>query len=65
MNAVNSEHEKNLPDDSWRLYQLQKLPSAPDHDYNRFSTGSRATLWEILKDNGIDIREELLKFHDR
>ena len=65
VNAVNNEHAKNVPDDQWRLLQLRKALSASDHDYNRFSTGSKATLWDGPKCKGIDIRGELLKFHER
>ena len=65
VNAVNNEYEGYLHDDSWRLCQLQRALSASDHDYSKFDIGSRATLWEGPKNEGIDIRDELLKFHDR
>jgi len=39
INAVNSENDKNLQNDSWRLYQLEKSLADPDHDYNKFGTG--------------------------
>lgn len=39
VNAVNSEHEKNIPVDQWRVRQLEKSQSKPDHPYNHFSTG--------------------------
>ena len=41
VNAVNSEHEKNLPSDSWRLRQLESSLSDPEHDYHKFGTGSK------------------------
>lgn len=41
VNAVNSEHEKNLPSDSWRLRQLESSLSDPEHDYYKFGTGSK------------------------
>ena len=65
VNAVNSEHEKNIPSDVWRTDQLEHSLSDPSHDYNRFSTGNKATLGEDAKSKGLDTREELLKFHDR
>lgn len=65
VNAVNSEHEKNIPNDSWRLDQLEKSTSKPNHDYNKFGTGNKATLDTIPKEKGINVREELLKFHDK
>ena len=38
VNAVNSEHEKNLPSDTWRLRQLESSLSDPEHDYHKFGT---------------------------
>eukprot|EP00667_Euglena_gracilis_P006469 EG_transcript_6520 len=42
--AVNNEHEKNLQDDSWALWQLWKHLADPRHPFHKFSTGSKATL---------------------
>lgn len=39
VNAVNSEHEKNLPNDSWRLDQVEKSTAKADHPYSQFGTG--------------------------
>ncbi|KAJ9600258.1 hypothetical protein L9F63_009434, partial [Diploptera punctata] len=64
VNAVNSEHEKNIPNDSWRLDQLEKSTAKKDHAFNKFGTGNKQTLDTIPKENGINVREELLKFHD-
>ena len=44
MNAVNSEHEKNLESDTWRLWQLLKHVSNPAHPFSQFSTGTIETL---------------------
>ncbi|KAJ8667813.1 hypothetical protein QAD02_009476 [Eretmocerus hayati] len=63
MNAVHSEHEKNIASDIWRLDQLDKSSANPDHPYNKFGTGSIETLDVIPKQKGINVREELLKFH--
>ncbi|KAI5707248.1 hypothetical protein M8J75_016018 [Diaphorina citri] len=65
VNAVNSEHEKNIPNDAWRLDQLEKATCDPKHDYNRFGTGNKETLETIPKSKGIDVRNELLKFHNK
>jgi insulysin len=40
MNAVNSEHEKNLNTDAWRLNRLLESLSNEDNPFNHFSTGS-------------------------
>lgn len=39
LNAVNSEHEKNLSSDTWRLDQLNKSTADPKHPYHKFGTG--------------------------
>ncbi|VDD81631.1 unnamed protein product [Mesocestoides corti] len=63
VNAVDSEHEKNLPNDLRRLIQIDKLLASPDHDYAKFSTGNKTTLFDNPKKQSISIREELVKFH--
>ncbi|KAG8271133.1 hypothetical protein J6590_069509 [Homalodisca vitripennis] len=65
VNAVNSEHEKNIPSDSWRMDQLDKSTSKPGHPYSQFGTGNKLTLDTIPKELGINVRDELLKFHDK
>ena len=55
--AVDSENKKNLQNDTWRAYQLEKSLSNPDHVYSKFGTGNAETL------NGSDVRDQLLKFH--
>ena len=42
INAVNSEHERNVDDDGWRLSQLERTLSDPSHDFNKFGTGFRS-----------------------
>ena len=44
VNAVNSEHEKNLLSDGWRNWELLKNLSNPAHPFHKFSTGSLETL---------------------
>lgn len=63
LNAVHSEHEKNLSMDSWRLDQLERHTADSTHAYHKFGTGSKKTLEEIPKEKGFNVREELLKFH--
>lgn len=41
VNAVHSEHEKNLLHDYWRLSQLEKSTSKPDHPFSKFGTGNK------------------------
>jgi insulysin len=44
MAAVNSEHQKNTMDDTWRLMQLRRMHMREDHPDNGFSTGNAKTL---------------------
>ncbi|KAF9586639.1 Insulinase (Peptidase M16) [Lunasporangiospora selenospora] len=63
LRAVDSEHKKNLQSDSWRLFQLEKNLSSPDHPYSQFGTGNLETLQNMPASAGIDVRDELIKFH--
>nr|KAJ3423186.1 Insulinase (Peptidase M16) [Polyrhizophydium stewartii] len=65
MNAVDSEHKKNLQNDMWRSYQLDKDLSNPKHPYVKFGTGDLVTLRDIPASKGIDVRKVLLDFHDQ
>ncbi|KAJ3126641.1 Insulinase (Peptidase M16) [Nowakowskiella sp. JEL0407] len=64
LNAVDSEHKKNLQSDGWRMHQLDKDLSNPSHPYTKFGTGNIETLKENPAKLEIDVRSELLKFHD-
>lgn len=44
MNAVNSEHQNNVLNDNWRLFQLMKTIGKKNHPFNKFNTGSLETL---------------------
>ncbi|PWN29969.1 hypothetical protein BDZ90DRAFT_229012 [Jaminaea rosea] len=63
--AVDSEHKKNLQSDAWRAFQLEKSLSDPTHPYSHFGTGSAKTLWDEPRQRGQDVRDELLRFHER
>ncbi|ORX91263.1 insulin-degrading enzyme, partial [Basidiobolus meristosporus CBS 931.73] len=63
--AVDSENKKNLQSDNWRIFQLEKSLSSPQHPYCHFGTGNLQTLWDGPIEQGLDVRDELLKFHDR
>lgn len=39
VNAVDSEHEKNVMNDAWRLFQLEKATGNPKHPFSKFGTG--------------------------
>lgn len=48
--AVNSEHQKNTMDDTWRLMQLQRFNVRKDHPASGFSTGNAETLKDAKED---------------
>ena len=65
VNAVDSEHVKNVANDGWRLSQLERSTSNPNHPFSKFGTGNLSTLMDLPKEKGIQVRDELLKFHSK
>ena len=61
VNAIQSEHDKNLQTDFWRFSQLLKLRARQDHPYSHFSTGNR----QPLRGGDKTARAALLDFHTR
>jgi insulysin len=59
MFAVNQEHEKNLHYDPYKLWQLLKEVSNPDHPFHQFSTGNFDTL------NKTGVNEQLQEYYHR
>jgi insulysin len=64
LNAVHSEHSKNLHNDYWRLMQLDRSTSNPNHLINRFATGDLNTLKEIPLSLGLNIRDQVVSFYN-
>ncbi|XP_031738677.1 insulin-degrading enzyme-like 1, peroxisomal [Cucumis sativus] len=62
--AVDSENQKNLLSDVWRMHQLQRHISSESHPFHKFSTGNWDTLEVRPKAKGLDTRHELLKFYE-
>eukprot|EP01048_Picozoa_sp_COSAG05_P004387 COSAG05_NODE_233_length_13251_cov_30.223920_4_plen_875_part_00 len=65
LNAIESENSKNLQNDMWRSFQLEKSLSSPGHPFHKFGTGSNQTLIDMPRANGVDIRDELIDFHSK
>ena len=65
LRAVDSENKKNLQSDAWRLMQLSKTLSSPDHPFHKFSTGSYKTLHDDPIGRGVKIRDEFIAFHTK
>ncbi|CAG8778831.1 14072_t:CDS:2, partial [Acaulospora morrowiae] len=66
INAVDSENKKNQRNDGRRIYQLEKsVLSNPVHPYSQFGTGNLISLRENPLKEGLDIRDELIRWHDK
>lgn len=63
INAVDSENKKNLQSDNWRFYQLARSTANKRHPYFGFSTGNKSTLGDKPLEMGLNVRDELIKFH--
>ncbi|KYQ54450.1 Insulin-degrading enzyme, partial [Trachymyrmex zeteki] len=64
LNAINSEHEKNVANDLWRFDQLERSANS-NHPFSTFDTGNRETLDTIPKQKGINVRNKLLEFYEK
>lgn len=62
--AVDSENKKKLQGDTWRLHQLNKALSDPNHPYDQFSTGSSKTLHDDTLARSVQIRDEFIRFYE-
>ena len=58
INAINNEHLKNINDDHWRQYQLNKNIAKEDNPYCTFPTGTIETL------QNTNLRERMIEFWD-
>ncbi len=56
--AVDSEHSKNIPNDSRRIYQVKRKAYEKDHPSRHFATGNMETL------DGVN-RQELISFYKK
>jgi insulysin len=63
LQAVDSEHAKNLQNDMWRSFQLNKSLCRKDHPYSKFGSGNLKTLKDLPNELGLDLRTMLLDFH--
>lgn len=60
IDAVNSEHEKNINNDGWRKRQLLRSLSNVKHPNNKFATGSKETLRNATSK---ELNKKLKKFY--
>ncbi|EJU00764.1 insulin-degrading enzyme [Dacryopinax primogenitus] len=64
LQAVDSEHKKNLQSDSWRLFQLSKSLARPGHVWTKFGSGNALSLG-AAEDEGLLAREKLIKWWEQ
>ena len=65
LNAIESENAKNLQSDIFRNFQISKARANPSHPFSKFFTGNKKTLLDGPKEQGIDLRNELIKFYNK
>ena len=65
LRAVDSENKKNLQSDVWRLHQLTKALSNPQHPFHTFSTGNLETLKTEPLKRGVKIRDEFIEHYEK
>ncbi|KAH6977728.1 insulin-degrading enzyme [Ilyonectria destructans] len=63
LKGVDSENKKNLQNDIWRLHQLEKSLSNPNHPYCHFSTGNFEVLKTLPEARNINVRGKVFEFH--
>jgi len=62
INAVNSEHQKNIKADGRRGYQILRETSNPAHPFHKFGTGNLETLQDNPDDHSL-LRNQLIRFY--
>eukprot|EP00873_Tetraselmis_striata_P029260 jgi/Tetstr1/449524/TSEL_036612.t1 len=63
INAVDSEHSKNINSDAWRSMQLWKHLSSRGHPFHKFATGNLSTLQEAPRAAGLDVHARMKEFY--
>ena len=64
LNAIESENAKNLQSDTFRVFQISKSRANKNHPFSKFFTGNKKTLLDDTKAQGINLRDELIKFYN-
>ena len=65
LNAIDSEHQKNVLNDQWRKNYIHAITAREGHVYRKFGTGNLETLKTIPEKENISIRDLLLEFHSK
>lgn len=59
INAIHSEHMKNINSDAWRFFHMLDMLSENGSEIHKFGTGSLETL------NKENVRDEMIKFYNK
>jgi insulysin len=65
LRAVDSENNKNLQNDVWRMHQLDKSLANPKHPFSNFSTGNLEVLKTIPESKNINVRDKFIEFYGK
>ena len=65
LQAIDSEHGKNILSDYWRLFQLSKQLCIPTHPFHKFGTGNLETLSKLPEEKSVNVRDALIEFHSK
>lgn len=58
VNAVNSEHQKNILNDYWRIFRIGTLLSRDGHPAKKFQTGNLETLGDVTRSEVVSFFEK-------
>jgi len=58
INAIDSEHSKNIISNDWRIKRIMETVSRKEHPFHKFSTGNKNTMKS-------DIREKMINFYNK
>ena len=58
INAVHSEHQKNIMNDYWRIFRISTFLARDNHPAKKFQTGNLETLGDVSREEVISFFED-------
>lgn len=65
INNINSEYERNMSNDYYRIMHIEKFFAKPNNPFSFFSTGNVKSLKTIPEEKNINVHLELVKFFQK
>lgn len=65
VNAIESENERDRQDDIWRYQYVMQELSNHAHPIWKYCGGSKETLWDRPRANGVDARARMIEFFNK